>query len=169
MCNLNQIIQLNTITHDCSTHCCSIDYCIGADLNIILHLHITNLRYFFICSVFLWCKSKSIRSDHNTRMYDDIFPNLTIMINLHPWIECCIISNRYFIANIDLWVNFHVISNGSSVSNIYKCTDITSLADLRFSMYKMRLLTSAFVKTELIIHIQNSRESSICILHPYDR
>ncbi|MNN37562.1 hypothetical protein D3C81_1515160 [compost metagenome] len=169
MCNLNQIIQLNTITHYCSAHCCPIDYSIGANLNIILHLHITDLRYFFICSVFLWSKSKSIRPNHNTGMYYDIFPNLTIMINLHPWIECCIISNRNFIANIDLWVDFYVISNGSPASNIYKCTDITSLADLRFSMYKMRFLTSAFVKTKLIIHVQNSRESSIGILNPYDR
>jgi hypothetical protein len=72
--NLNKIIDFCVHAGSRRTESCMIDCRIGANFNVILHDNLPHLGYFFMDTIHRLV-AKTIRSDDNTGMQDNVFAN----------------------------------------------------------------------------------------------
>src|SRR5687767_13866540 len=83
VCNLDQVVELGAAFNNGRADSSAIDSGIGADLNIIFHHHIADLRHLFETAVFLRSKTKSITAYNSACMNGHIPANYAIVVDLY--------------------------------------------------------------------------------------
>src|SRR5690606_36757290 len=78
--DLDQIMQLNTLSDGCGAHRCAVYHSIGSYLYIIFDNHIANLRDFIVRHVIRRRKAKAIAYDYCSCMNDDVGSDDTVVI-----------------------------------------------------------------------------------------
>src|SRR5688500_15684778 len=108
--NLDQVVELGAAFNDGRADGSAVDSGIGADLYIIFHHHIADLRHLFETAVFLRSKTKSITAYHGACMNGHIPADDTIVVDLYTGMQNGIIAQLYIIADIGIGKYFHVVA-----------------------------------------------------------
>src|SRR5450759_3366954 len=105
MSDLNEIIQFNTFTDYCRSHCCPINSNIGSNLNMVFNDNIPQLRYLQVFAFRLGSKSESIAPYYCSGMNNTTFADKTIMINLYSWVDRTIFPQFSVVSYINMRID----------------------------------------------------------------
>ena len=97
--HLHQIVDLHAVLNPGPSKTGAVDRGIGADFDVVINLHNSNLRDLFIFP-FPWFEPETIRADHDTAMNDDAGTDLRAFANRDVRINQTVRAYDRFMADV---------------------------------------------------------------------
>ena len=114
--------------HYRSSHCSTVYTSISTYIYFIFQNNNSDLRN-LIVSIRSGSKTKSVSSNHCTRVQDTFVTYAAIMINIYIGVQQATVAYLHAVSNKSVWINLGIISNHGIFTNIGKCTDVYVLTN----------------------------------------
>src|SRR6478752_6944315 len=133
--DLNQIIELRSLSNEGRAHCCSINCSIRTNFYIVFNYYIANLWDFIVSAICLWCKTKTIATNYRIRMDINTTSNHATIINLNSSENSTIVRDFCLCTYINLGINSAIVTNLYIFFNCAKRTNKYILTNFRCWVY----------------------------------
>src|SRR6478736_1115921 len=170
MRNLYQVVYFGAFANNGSAHGSTIYGSVGANAHIIFQNYVAYLRNWFVSTVFLRGKTKTIGANNRARVNGAVVANYRIGVNFSAGKDDRVVPDLYIIANEHVRVDLRVIANFAVLTDVGKSAAVKIFAKGSIRSHKSRFFHAGF-KGDLgfLVFFQQFRKTGVRIFHPNKR